>query len=76
MLKGFNLSGTELSHSKSSIHLRLIATEQTQWYLPQSPNTTIYVGCCEHPYKRYYSVMAGLLLHYKIPKAAAMRLLK
>ena len=45
---------------------------QTQWYLPQTPNTTIYVGRCEHPYKRHYNMAAGLLLHYKIPKAAAM----
>ena len=34
--------------------------------------TIIYVGCCKYPFKRHYNIVAGLLLHYKIPIAAAM----
>ena len=43
---------------------------------PKPSNTTIYEEHCKHPYKSYYNMVAGLFLHYKIPKAAAMLLLK
>ena len=43
---------------------------------PKTPNATVYVGCHEHLYKSYCNIAAGLLLHYNIPKAAAMWLSK
>ena len=48
---------------------------------PKMTNTTVYVGYHAYPYKSYYNMVAaynvaGLILHYKISKAAAMQLLK
>ena len=43
---------------------------------PKTPNTTIYARCHIHFYKSYYNIATGLFSHYKIPKAAAMRLSK
>ena len=44
--------------------------------LTLNSNKIIYVGCHEHPYKSYYNIAAGLVLHYKIPKVIAMQLSK
>ena len=42
----------------------------------KTPYKTIHVRRREHPYKSCYNIVAGLLLYYKILKAAAMRLSK
>ena len=41
---------------------------------PKTPNRTVYVGHCKHTYKSFYNMAAGLLLHYKVLKAAVMQI--